>query len=428
MTDPVSLSAEVIASLAFSKMLEKTVENFTEGALAKMDELRLKIWEKLRGNQRAEKVLATVEQGNKEELQRLAVYLQDAMEDDPQFAAEVKAMAQEINAGKLQDNSQMNQSNYDKAHGWQTKVEGGTVYMGEIHMESPKSERVKLNPPENIPSNEVVIFVGREQVLQTLHQQFEETNRVIITPAVGINPTELALQYAQFYGKKQHFYTGGVCWIQVQDADEDVGYQILNFAKYQLNLEIPGDIKLHEKTSFCWSHWQEGNVLIILDKVENFQQIKNYLPSNQSRFQLLITTEQKQLGDLDDSFEPLYLKIIEEELKNEFIFSIDNPNTSLSHNFTYILLIYGFILLIITTCSLLASYILFSSDPWINQYGKQGWIIELVRSLILLTGAIILLGVIYPKDAREVLGLGRIDYSNIKWVCGWVILIFIEIS
>ncbi|MGC1249180.1 MAG: hypothetical protein WA865_23425, partial [Spirulinaceae cyanobacterium] len=83
MTDPLSLSAAAIAALAFTKMLEKTVEKFTEGALSKMDELRQKIWQKLRGNPKAEKALTAVEEGNKEEIQRLAVYLQDAMEDDP---------------------------------------------------------------------------------------------------------------------------------------------------------------------------------------------------------------------------------------------------------------------------------------------------------------------------------------------------------
>ena len=137
MADPVTLSATVITTLAFTKMLEKTVEKFTEGALTKMDELRQTIWNKLRGNPRAENALAAVEQGNKDELQRLAVYLQDAMEDDPQFANEVRVMAQEIHAGKLQDNSQMTQSNYDNARGWQTKVDGGTAYIGEIHFNQP---------------------------------------------------------------------------------------------------------------------------------------------------------------------------------------------------------------------------------------------------------------------------------------------------
>jgi hypothetical protein len=46
-----------------------------------------------------------------------------------------EAIAQEINAGKLLDQSSMTQNNYDNARGWQTKVDGGTAYIGEIHID-----------------------------------------------------------------------------------------------------------------------------------------------------------------------------------------------------------------------------------------------------------------------------------------------------
>ena len=49
------LTAGVIVTLAFTKAFETTIEKFTEAALVKMDELRQKIWNKLRGNPRAEK-------------------------------------------------------------------------------------------------------------------------------------------------------------------------------------------------------------------------------------------------------------------------------------------------------------------------------------------------------------------------------------
>jgi len=127
------LTAGVIATLAFTKAFEKTIEKFTEAALAKMDMLRKKIWQKLQGNPNAEKALTAVEQGNKAELDKVAVYLQYVMLEDKEFSAEVQALAQEINAGKLQDNSHMTQYNSDSARGWQTKVEGGTAYIGENH-------------------------------------------------------------------------------------------------------------------------------------------------------------------------------------------------------------------------------------------------------------------------------------------------------
>jgi len=149
MVEPViTLTASAIATLAFTKFIEssagKLAEKFTESAITKMDELRQKIWEKLKGNPKAQSAIASVEQGSKADLDRLAVYLQDEMEDDPQFANDVRLIAHEINAGKLIDNSSMTQNNYDNARGWQTKVEGGTAYIGEIQQHygsAPHSEQ-----------------------------------------------------------------------------------------------------------------------------------------------------------------------------------------------------------------------------------------------------------------------------------------------
>lgn len=83
------LTAGTLATLAFTKAFEKTIEKFTEAALAKIDELRQKILNRLRGEQRSEAALTAVEQGNKSELQRVAIYLEDAMREAPQLAGEV---------------------------------------------------------------------------------------------------------------------------------------------------------------------------------------------------------------------------------------------------------------------------------------------------------------------------------------------------
>ncbi|WP_016950459.1 hypothetical protein [Anabaena sp. PCC 7108] len=139
MADPVTLTAATIAGFAFSKFFESSVgklgEKFTAAALAKMDELRKKIWDKLRGNSKAVTALTAIEQGSKADLTRLEVYLEDEMNDDPQFAEEVKKLAEEIHAGKIQDNSHM-VMNIDGQNntGYQTKNEvtnqGGTNYTG----------------------------------------------------------------------------------------------------------------------------------------------------------------------------------------------------------------------------------------------------------------------------------------------------------
>lgn len=142
MTDPVSLTAGAIATVALQKFIEsgagKLGEKYTMEAIAKMESLLKRIWTKLRGKPRIEEVKASVEKTQKitpEQINQIAAYLQVAMDDDPQFADEIRMMAQQINAGKIQDNSSMVQNISDNAKGWQTKVEGGTAYIGEIHIQ-----------------------------------------------------------------------------------------------------------------------------------------------------------------------------------------------------------------------------------------------------------------------------------------------------
>ncbi|MBP5977262.1 hypothetical protein HW132_32205 [Brasilonema sp. CT11] len=106
------LTAGAIATLAFKKAFEKTIEKFTEAALAKMDELRKKIWEKLRGNPRAETAFKEAEKGSEASLERVAEYLQSVMVRQPEFAADIEKLAheiqQEINIGKIQGQNVQN--------------------------------------------------------------------------------------------------------------------------------------------------------------------------------------------------------------------------------------------------------------------------------------------------------------------------------
>jgi hypothetical protein len=62
------------------------------------------------------------------------------MEDDLQFADDVRILANEINAGKLIDNSSMTTNVYDHAKAWVTKVEGSVAYIGEINISEKRPE------------------------------------------------------------------------------------------------------------------------------------------------------------------------------------------------------------------------------------------------------------------------------------------------
>ena len=142
-----------------------------------------------------------------------------------------------------------------------------------------------------------VKFVGRDKDIKNLHEQLQEKERVSITAVVtgmaGVGKTELALQYS-LLSEKELNYPGGICWIKVRERS--VAEQLLGFAKSQLGLFLAEDWSLEERISFCWSNWQPpGDVLIVLDDVNKYEEIEQYLPPQKQRFKLLVTTRKKWL-------------------------------------------------------------------------------------------------------------------------------------
>ncbi len=150
-----------------------------------------------------------------------------------------------------------------------------------------------VEPPQNIPHSGAVKFVGRDQVLEKLHQELQQNQTIAIKAAIvgmgGVGKTELALQYAR---KHYHLnsYPGGLCWLQ---ARANLGTQIVSFARTHLNLNPPDNLDLWQQVQYCWRNWREGKVLIVLDDVADYEEIKFYLPPGESRFSLLLTTRQR---------------------------------------------------------------------------------------------------------------------------------------
>ncbi|WP_414563424.1 MULTISPECIES: tetratricopeptide repeat protein [unclassified Anabaena] len=134
-------------------------------------------------------------------------------------------------------------------------------------------------------------FVGRDEELQKLHQLLQENNQVAIAAIAGmggLGKTELALQYA----RNQHeVYKGGICWLQAKA--EDVGVQVVEFARTHVDLNPPEEFDLSAQVQYCWRNWREGDVLLVVDDVTDYQQVKPYLQGVSCRFKVLMTTRQK---------------------------------------------------------------------------------------------------------------------------------------
>jgi histidinol-phosphate/aromatic aminotransferase/cobyric acid decarboxylase-like protein len=107
MTDPISAATivylafqEFIKTDAGKKLVESSIgklgEKLTEGSLKQLGELRQKIWQKFRGKPEAEDAMIAVQNGADDQLQPMIQALEAEMVADPQFAAEVRQIAQQI--------------------------------------------------------------------------------------------------------------------------------------------------------------------------------------------------------------------------------------------------------------------------------------------------------------------------------------------
>ena len=176
---------------------------------------------------------------------------------------------------------------------------------------------------DNLPKSGIPKFVGRDKALKKLDKQLQESQRIAISTLTGmggIGKTELALQYALADRDKpeaEQSYQAGICWLNVADQG-NVGTQILNFAREYLQIPTSDEGELKERVKLCWQNWRKGDTLIIFDDVRKYSQIKDFLPPQNQRFKVIITTRQKILAE---SIKVLALEVLEVQPALDLIIS-----------------------------------------------------------------------------------------------------------
>ena len=172
--------------------------------------------------------------------------------------------------------------------------DGGKQWIAqEQHFHSyPPTPQEIVGIPHNLPTSGVAQFVGRDDDLDSLHQQLQSGATVVISAVAGmggIGKTELALQYA-YQQLEADAYPGGICWLE---ARQDVGLQIVSFARSNLGLVMPDGLNLAEQVAFCWQRWPAQPTLLVLDDVQAYQDIAPFLPPPRSQFKILLTSRSR---------------------------------------------------------------------------------------------------------------------------------------
>ena len=136
----------------------------------------------------------------------------------------------------------------------------------------------------------------------------------------GVGKTELALQYAlddRDKDLKECSYKSGICWVNVSDQG-NIGTQILNFSKDYLKLSVLEEGELEDRVLNCWQLWGQEDSLIIFDDVRDYEQIYDFLPPQETRFKIIITTRKK---DLAENINVLALEVLDEKSALDLIIS-----------------------------------------------------------------------------------------------------------
>ncbi|QKD83502.1 hypothetical protein HPC62_16010 [Thermoleptolyngbya sichuanensis A183] len=165
---------------------------------------------------------------------------------------------------------------HDQGKGFQVEVKGGTVYIGDIEIYPPLPPPSPTGIPSNLPQHPSQSFRGREDDWARLHAALQQTERVAITALHGmggVGKTELALQYATAK-LREGAYPGGVCWLGARE--QELGIQITQYFQAQLGLSLPDGLDdLAAQVGYCWRHWREGEVLVVVDDVA-YQRVEDY--------------------------------------------------------------------------------------------------------------------------------------------------------
>ncbi len=137
-------------------------------------------------------------------------------------------------------------------------------------------------------------FVGRRKELEQLTQKLQRSDQVAIAALAGmggIGKTALAQQYVRESKAK---YRGGRWYFQVRD--QSLATQLVNAATI-FGWQLPeGMTNAKAQAQWCYGQWQRhfsGDRLLLLDDVQSYKDVKDYLPKEDPGFRVLMTSRRR---------------------------------------------------------------------------------------------------------------------------------------
>lgn len=178
---------------------------------------------------------------------------------------------------------------YVARHGYWQPEEAVTKRINESIPEELKPQPYGKLPINNLPPRNEY-FVGRSGQLRRIADTFKNKDKIIIRQTFfglgGIGKTQLAREYVYRYASEY----STVVWEINAESEETVFSGFSEFSR-ALNLQLPKDFSEEQLSSVIREWMQEHSKwLIIFDNLDFERAISRYLPQNNIRGHILVTT------------------------------------------------------------------------------------------------------------------------------------------
>ena len=194
--------------------------------------------------------------------------------------------------------------------------------------------------PVKLPHPGAELFLGRSQEIQELHSLISKESSVVITQVLGmggVGKSELIRQYAHTQlDEETTAFPGGILHINARSSKEQIAQEIINFVDEVIGIAVPKKPQrgsnvytVMDRAAWCFGNWEpEGDVLLILDDVTDFETISPLREVLPARFKVVVTTRLKNLGA---GFKKLEIDIFKPDISLELLLGLSGRKVFTSH-------------------------------------------------------------------------------------------------